>query len=262
MIVQRAGDVIPEIVQVVSELRPKNTKPFSWPKVVEGCGGDGFIERVPGEAAWRCVDKNSGTMLRRKLYHFVSKGALDIEGCGPKTIDLLMDEGLLSSYADLFTLTAGDLEGLPGFAELAAKNVVTAIQAKKKVPLDRFLIALSIDHVGEETARDIAEHFGTLEKIRSATTSDFMQVQGVGEVVALSLESWFEHKDHKKTLNELLKQITVSAVARRGGGKLTGQSFVITGTLSSMSRETAEARVRELGGSTPSSVSKKTSSVS
>lgn len=261
VVVQRAGDVIPEIVQVVPELRPKGAKPFVWPKKVAACGDDGSIERVPGMAAWRCVDKNSGVMLRRKLYHFVGKHAFDIEGCGPKTIDLLMDEGLVSTYADLFTLTEGDLEGLPGFAELAAKNLIDGIRARKKVPLDRFLIGLSIEHVGEETARDIAEHFGNLYRVSKASAERLMEVEGVGEVVAQSIAAWFKNKEHERELNDLLEQVSVMAVKQRVAGKLTGKSFVITGTLVSLSREEAEAKIRALGGETPSSVSKKTTYV-
>lgn len=261
VVVQRAGDVIPEIVQVVPELRPKGAKKFQWPKTISGCGGDGTIERVPGTAAWRCVDRHSGTMLRRKFYHFVSRGAFDIEGCGPRTIDLLMDEGLLTTYADLFTLTEGDVEGLPGFAELAAKNLVEGIQARKRVALDRFLIALSIDHVGEETARDIASHFRTLEKVHTATAAELMDVEGVGDVVAESLASWFGKKENQNQVSALTEHVTVLSAAKRTVGTLTGKSFVITGTLASMSREDAEAKVRALGGTTPGSVSKKTSYV-
>ncbi len=261
VVVQRAGDVIPEIVQTVPELRTKGTRPFVWPKRVEGCGGDGSIERVPGLAAWRCTDKKSGTMLRRKLYHFVSRGAFDIEGCGPKTIDLLMDTGLLATYADLFTLTEGDIEGLPGFATLAAKNLVTGIQARKRIPLDRFLIALSIDHVGEETARYIASHFRTFAAVQSATEAQLLEIDGVGEVVAHSVASWFSTHEHQKEIADLLREVTVLPVEQPTTGSLSGVSVVITGTLRSMSREEAEGAVRARGGSTPGSVSKKTSFV-
>ncbi len=261
VVVQRAGDVIPEVVQVVPELRQKNAKIFVWPKRVAACGGNGAIERVSGMAAWRCVNKNSGIQLRRKFYHFVGKHAFDIEGCGPKTIDLLMDEGLLTTYADLFTLTEGDVEGLEGFAELAAKNLVEGIRARTTVSLDRFLIGLSIEHVGEETARDIAAHFGTLEAVRSATPEDLMNADGVGDVVAESIVAWFKDVENKEALALLLKEITVLRAKKKSVGPLNGKSFVVTGTLTSMSREEAEAKVRELGGTTPSSVSKKTSYV-
>ena len=261
VVIQRAGDVIPEVVQVVPELRPKGAKKFEWPDKIAACGGDGSMERVPGMAAWRCVDKNSAIMQRRKFYHFVGKGAFDIEGCGPKTIDQLLDEGLIETYADLFTLTEGDLDGLEGFAELAAKNLVDGVRARKKISLDRFLIALSIDHVGEETARVLASEFGTLTKIQQASEEDLQKVEGVGDIVARSVSEWFENKNNKKILAELLEQVAVLKAARRKAGKLTKQSFVITGTLHAMSREEAEAKVRALGGSTPGSVSKKTTYV-
>src|SRR5262249_29394553 len=149
----------------IPDLRPKGAKPYVFPKKVPECGGDGSIERVPGMAAWRCVAKDSFAQMRRRFHHFVGKHAFDIEGLGQKTVDLLMAEGFLTTYADIFTLTKGDLEGLEGFAELSAKNLIDSIEVKRKIPLDRFLIALSIPQVGEETARDISAHFKTLEKI-------------------------------------------------------------------------------------------------
>lgn len=261
VVLQRAGDVIPEVVHVVLELRPKNSKPFVWPKRVALCGGDGAIERVPGMAAWRCVDKKSGIMVRRKLHHFVGKYAFDIEGCGPKTIDQLLDEGLIANAADLFTLTTGDLEGLEGFGEVAAKNLVDGVAARRTISLDRFLIGLSIDHVGEETARDIAEHFGTLEHVKAASLQQLIAIDGVGSVVAASVATWFKNKENQKALSELVTHVKVVPTKRRALGKLSGKSFVITGTLDTMSREEAEAKVRALGGATPSSVSKKTSYV-
>lgn len=260
VIIQRAGDVIPEVVQVVPELRPKSSKPFVWPKKVNACGGDGTIVRNDGDAAWRCVNKNSAIQVRRKFHHFVGKHAFDIDGCGPKTIDQLMDEGLVTTYADLFTLTEGDLDGLEGFGELAAKNLIEGIKKAKKVPLDRFLIGLSIDHVGEETGRDIASEFGTLDKIRKATLEELMAVEGVGDIVAESLHEWFKDKENQKIVDELLDQVTITRTEKVSGGKLAGMTFVITGTLS-MSREDAEAKIRALGGSATGSVSKSTSYV-
>ncbi|MEK7063501.1 MAG: NAD-dependent DNA ligase LigA [Patescibacteria group bacterium] len=261
VVLQRAGDVIPEVVQVVPELRPKNSKLFVWPKKVAACGGDGAIERVPGMAAWRCVDKKSGVMVRRKLHHFVGKHAFDIEGCGPKTIDQLLDEGLIASAGDLFTLTVGDLEGLEGFGPIAAKNLVDGIAARTKISLDRFLIGLSIDHVGEETARDIAEHFGTIDKVQAASSETLAAIDGVGTVVAQSIHVWFRDKENSKTVTELLKYVAIPRMAKRAAGKLTGKTFVVTGTLESMSRDEAEAKVRALGGKTSGSVSKATSYV-
>jgi len=258
VIIQRAGDVIPEVVSVVTELRPKNTKPYVFPKKVPACGGDGRVERVPGMAAWRCVSKNSLAQQKRRFQHFVGKHALDIEGLGARTVALLLEEGLVATYADIFTLTEGDLMGLEGFAELSAKNTIAAIRERREVPLDRLLIALSIPHVGEETARDIAEHFGTLEKVQSASIEKLEAVPGVGGIVSKSIVEWFADTEHARALDELLKQVKVKATHRKAGGALSGKTFVLTGTLRTLSREKASEKIRLLGGSVTSSVSKNT----
>ncbi len=258
VVIQRAGDVIPEVAKVIPELRPKSAKPFSFPKNVPECGGDGGIERVPGMSAWRCVNKNSFAAMRRRFYHFVGKHAFDIDGMGPRTVDILMDEGLLTTYADIFTLTEGDVVGLEGFAELSAKNLIENIHAKREVPLDRFLISLSIGQVGEETARDIAAHFGTLERIAASTPEALEAIDGVGGIVANSIHDWFRDKEHKKTLDALLKEVQVQKGEAKQGGKLKGQTFVLTGTLPSLSREEAADRIRKNGGSVSSAVSSKT----
>ena len=258
VVIQRAGDVIPEIVQVVPALRPKGAKPYVFPNHVPECGGDGLVERVPGMSAWRCVNKNSVAQQRRRFYNFVGKHAFDIEGCGPRTIDLLLDEGLISSYADLFTLTVGDVEGLEGFAALAAKNLIEGIQTRKKISLDRFLIALSIEQVGEETARDLATRFGSIEKIMKANVEVLQNVDGIGEVVARSAHAWFRDSENEKLLRELLHQVKVLKGETPRGGKLSGKTFVITGTLASLSRDEAAENIRARGGSVSGSVSKKT----
>lgn len=258
VVIQRAGDVIPEVVNVVPELRPKGAKVYAFPKRVPECGGDGAIERVPGMSAWRCVAKDSAAQQRRRFQHFVGKHAYDIEGMGLKTVDLLMDEGLLTSYADIFSLTEGDLLGLEGFAELSARNLIASIAKRKRVSLDRFLIGLSIPQVGEETARDIAAHFRTLEKIRSATIEELQSIEGVGGIVASSVHSWFRDSENIATLTHLLAQVTVQKADARVQGSLTGKTFVLTGTLPTLSREQAAELIRARGGSVTGSVSKKT----
>ncbi len=261
VVIQRAGDVIPEVVQVVPELRPEHSKPYRFPKKVSECGGDGSVERVPGMSAWRCVNRTGPAEQRRRFYHFVGKHAFDIEGMGPRTIDLLMDEGLLTNYADIFTLTEGDVEGLEGFAELASKNLIEGIQARKKISLDRFIIALSIPQVGEETARDLSAHFRILERVRGASIEELQSIEGVGDIVALSLHDWFRNKEHVEQLEQLLKEVVVEKGERRQVGAFSGQTFVLTGTLSALSREEAGAKIRERGGNVSGSVSKKTSYV-
>ncbi|MEI6480192.1 MAG: NAD-dependent DNA ligase LigA [bacterium] len=261
VILEKAGDVIPKIVRVLTEMRTGKEKPYTFPKKVSMCGGDGSIERVPGQVAWRCVH-NSFEQEKRKWYHFVGKHAFDIDGLGPRIIDALLEANLISTYADLFTLKIGDVLSLEGFKEKSANNLIEAIVKSKKVSLPRLIIGLSIPQVGEETAYDIAEHFKTIEKIRNLKAEDFMGVYGVGDIVAESLVEWFQDKEKQKILDDLLKQVDVEKIRdSETKGKLFGKTFVLTGTLSSMSRIEAEEKIRELGGDVSSSVSKATSYV-
>lgn len=258
VILQKAGDVIPDIVSVVKDLRTGKEKRFIFPDYVEDCGGP--IERVPGQAAYRCVNKDSFAQKRRKFYHFVSKHAFDIDGCGPKVIDALLDANLVASFDDLFTLKRGDLLELPRFGETSVDNLLAAIDHARTIPLPRLLVALSIEHLGEETAHDIAAHFGTIDRIRDASQEELAEVFGVGEVVARSVYAWFRMPEHKKLLERLLKQVTVTVAS---GGKtaaatLAGKTFVLTGTLSAMSRDEAKEKIRARGGDVSSSVSKAT----
>lgn len=259
VVIERAGDVIPEVVQALLELRPKDAKSYTFPKHVAECGGDGTIERVPGEAAWRCVNRLGPVEQRRRFHHFVSKHALDIEGMGPKTVNLLMEQGLVTSYADIFTLTEGDLEGVERFAEVSSKKLIDNIKKRRKIPLERLLIALSIPQVGEETARDLAAHFSTLEHIAKATIEDLEKVPNIGGIVSQSIYSWFRNAENKKILKDLLREIKVESGKRKAVGKLTGKTFVLTGTLPTLSREEAGRLIRTNGGIVSNSVSKSTS---
>jgi DNA ligase (NAD+) len=262
VVLQKAGDVIPEIVSVVLPLRPKSAKQYQFPTNVPECGGDGSIERVPGMSAYRCVAKDSDVLHRRRLYHFVSRGAMNIDGVGPRIIDLLLEHNLINTASDLFTLTEGDLVSLPGLKEKSAQNVIAAIHAVRTVPLARLLVALSIEHVGEETARVIAESVGTIEKLRSMTVSDLAALYGVGEVVAESLVSWLGNKAYSRELDTLLSHLTIEGVKRAGAETaLSGKTVVFTGSLPSLSRSEAEARAREAGAHVTSSVSKHTNYV-
>lgn len=261
VILQKAGDVIPEIVSVMKELRPKGAVAYRFPKKVAECGGDGSIERIPGMAAYRCVYKDSDTLHRRRLYYFVSKGALNIDGVGPRIIDLLLDYNLINTYVDLFTLTEGDLLGLPGFKEKAAQNVIGAIRTASRSPLYRLLVALGVEHVGEETARIIATEMKTIDRVRDATVNELARIFGVGEIVAGSLFSWMHNKEHTELLDALLKYVTVIPPETESPGKgklLSGKTFVFTGTLETLSRDVAEEMARAEGAHVTSSVSKKT----
>ena len=264
VILQKAGDVIPDIVAVVKEMRTGKEKKFVFPKFVEETDGTTSpIERIPGQSAHRCTNKNMFSQKRRKFYYFVSKKCFNVDGCGPKVIDALLDAELISNFDDIFTLTLGDVLPLPRFAELSAKNLVEAIDNARTVTLGKFLTSLSIEHVGEETAHDIAGAFGSIEKIRKAQFEDFNNVYGVGEVVARSLAGWFADEHHSALLDRLLHQIKVKSMPRGEAllGKLSGQTFVLTGTLVTLSRDTAKEKIRALGGEIAESVSSKTSYV-
>jgi len=262
VILQKAGDVIPEIVQVLTELRNGKEKKYRFPKHVPACGGDGSIERVPGEAAWRCVSRDSFEQNARRLEHFVSKKAINIDGLGPQIVELLMEQGLISTWADIYALKEGDLNGLEGFKEKAITNLLVAIDASRTVPLEKLLFGLSIDQVGEETARDLAVHFGTLESVRAASQEELEAVDGVGAVVADSIHTWFRDADNSAALDALVSHLTLQQRATKPDhGPLKGQTVVVTGTLPTLSRDEAEDLVRSAGGRATSSVSKNTSFV-
>ena len=259
VILQKAGDVIPEIVEVVLPLRPASAKPYRFPKKVKGCGGDGSIERIPGEAAYRCKVLESDLLKRRRLYYFVGKSALNIDGVGPRIIDQLLDEGLIDDADDLFTLEVGDFEGLPGFKHRAAENAVSAISKAREVPLYRLLVGLSIEHVGEETARLIAEYYSSIAKIKSAKENDLASIHGIGEVVAHSLVSWMSESKNVSRLNALLPQLKIINPAKtKRSTALSGKTVVFTGTLLQLTRDEAKDLARKAGAQVSSGVSKKT----
>ena len=260
VILQKAGDVIPDIVSVLTDLRDGSQKEFKFPKKVPACGGDGSIYRPEGEAKHRCVNKKSFEQLKRKFHYFVSKKAYDIDGLGPKIIDKFLELGLVSTYDDIFTLKEGDIRDLEGFKEKSAENLINAISSAKRVSLGRFLIGLSINHLGEETAHDVAEHFGSLEKIRRASRQDLEEIEGVGEKVAESIFSWFKEKENSDLVDRLLDHVEIEnpkSLKLEAQG-LKGKTFVLTGTLSSLGRDEAKEMIRNLGGNVSSSVSKKT----
>ena len=259
VIIQKAGDIIPEVLEVVQSLRPEKTTAYKFPKTVPGCGGNGSIERVPGEAAYRCVSLDSDQLRRQRLYYFASKGALNIDGVGPRIIDQLLDEGLISSAVDLFTLTTDQLEPLESFKETAARNVIEAIKAASKVELHRLLISLSIDGVGEETARLLADTFGSLDSIIRADQKTIAEIYGIGDTVGESVNAWFDHSTNKDFLAALLPYLTItSPEINSNATKLSGETFVLTGALETFTRDEAKDIIRKAGGKISSSVSKKT----
>lgn len=258
VVLQKAGDVIPDILSVVKEMRTGKEKPFVFPKKVFGCGGDGSIERIRGQVAHRCVAMDSDTLLRRRLYYFVGKSALNMDGVGPKIIDLLMDNGLVGSYTDIFTFKKSDLVGLPRLGEKSIDNIIASINKVRKVELHRLIIGLSIEHIGEETAIELASYFGSIDNLKKATEGDLLKVSDVGGTIAKSVSAWFKNKENLKELSRLLKEIEIINPKKiKDNGSLSGKVFVLTGSLS-LSRDEIEAKIRACGGKISSSVSKKT----
>lgn len=261
VILQKAGDVIPEVVSVIKELRPKEAKQWKFPTHSSLCGGDGAIERVKGEAAHRCIVAGSFEQQARKLIHFAGKSALDIDGMGRETVRTLMESGLVSDFDDMFELTKCGLLQLEGFEELKAQNLLDGINVARKVAFGRLLVGLGIPHVGGETAFLLVTHFPTLALLRKASEESLSKIEGIGPIIGHSVAEWFQDKNNRALLTRLEKHLKIQKVIAPPKGPLTGQSVVITGTLPTLSREDAEARVRQAGGKATASVSVKTSFV-
>jgi DNA ligase (NAD+) len=208
---------------------------------------------------WYCPNKSCFAQLRRSFYHFVSKPAFNIVGLGPKIIDRLIDEGLVSTPPDLFNLKEGDISHLERFAEKSAKNLINSIQSRKEIALPNLIYALGIRNVGEKTALDLVNHFGSLEKIMNASIEELSSVKDIGPVVAESIYKWFRDKKNLEILKKI-KEVGIKIITINSSDnlKLKGKSFVFTGTLSSMSRQEAKKRVIEQGGEVSESVSRKT----
>lgn len=261
VILQKAGDVIPEIVAVVPELRPRAARAWKFPTHTPLCGGDGAIERVPGMAAYRCVVRGSFEMQRRQLAHFTGKQALDIDGLGAKTVELLMEEKLVGSANDFFDLTRDELLALPGFKEKSVDSLLAAIEAAKVVSLDRVLVGLSIPHVGEETARILAQRYRTIQELMQAPEATLTTVPGIGGIVAEAVVSWFADEANVALMARLTPKLSIQPVSAPQSGALTGATVIVTGTLPTLSRDEAEQRIRTAGGSVSSSVSRATTFV-
>lgn len=257
VIVEKAGDIIPKVIEVLPRLRTGKEKTFHMPKKCPMCGS--AVSRREGEVATVCTNPRCFAQELAKLLHFVGRATFDIRGIGDKIAEQLLQQGLVHEPADLFALTPGDFLGLEGFAEVSANKLAKEIQAHRTVPLDRFINALGIRHVGEETARDLAEAFGSIHELRKASLEELMAVEGIGDVVAQSVASYFHDSHEAPRLERLLKLIEVETVKRRAPGKLSGTSWVITGSLDSMSREEAKEKIRAFGGDVSENVSKKTS---
>lgn len=256
VIVERAGDVIPDVAKVLLELRTGQEKEFHFPKICPVCGTE--LIKPKEEAIWRCPNKNCAARKRENLYYFASRKAFDVDGLGPKIIDKLVDENLISQPADIFTLEEGDLVPLERFAEKSAKNLIEAIQKSKKITLPKFIFALGIRHVGEETAIDLAYHFNGINELQKATKEELEAISNVGSKMAESIYNWFNLKQNQKFIGDLLRAGVEILIPGKIDRKLAGQTFVLTGALKTMTRNQVVERIRSLGGSISESVSKMT----
>lgn len=260
VIVEKAGDIIPKVIRVLTELRTGDERVFVMPTTCPMCQGP--VSRAEGEVAYVCRNAECFAQRLAQLRHFVSRGAFDLRGFGEKILERLLQEGLIQEPADLFMLTPGDFDGLEGFGKILSQKLVDEARAHRDIGLARFLYALGIRHVGEQTALDLARAFGSWEVFSRASLEEWRQVEGVGEVVALSLRAFLDDPVERGRVERLLKYVRVQEVAASSvSGPLAGTVWVFTGTLERYTREQAEAIVRELGAETGDSVTKKTTHV-
>lgn len=257
VIIFKAGDIIPQVQSVLLELRPDNAESIDYPAELARQYPELEFVRPEGEVVYRVKGLTSDIILKRALQHFASKGALDIDTLGEKNVVALVDAGLVNDLADIYKLTRDDLLTLDRFADISATKLIDAIADKKTPPLERFVFGLGIRHVGIQTAIDLTNHFHSLDAIAHATIEQLESVDGIGVVVAESLAAWFADEDNEQLLAKFT-ELGVHPHYAQKSGKLVGKSFVVTGTLESMSRDEAADKIRALGGVFQSSVAKDT----
>lgn len=267
VVVEKAGDIIPKIIRVLDKMRSGEEKTIKEPKICPICKSPVERKKVSdakqgATVALFCTNKNCFAQQLRRIIHFVGKSAFDIKGLGKKIVEHLVKEGLVENAADIFRLTYGDLDPLERFAEKSATNLVEAIAAAKKVSFPRFINGLGIPRVGEETAVKLAEEFKTLDSLAKASVADLENIGDIGPQVSQSIYEFFRDEKNKKLLQDLIKNgVSIAKVEIKKNGKLSGQSFVLTGTLSAMSRDEAKEKIRSFGGEVGESVGKNTTAV-
>lgn len=254
VVIQRAGDVIPEVIRVVKELRPQNTKTFEMPKKYQGVE----VVRKEGEVAYKVTDKKIIDVRKRQLQHFVSKNCFDIEGLGPKILEQLIKKSLIKESADIFRLKVEDLKPLERFEEKSAGNIIEAINNSKKIELGKFINALGISYVGEQTAFDLANYFGSIGALEKSNRPDLAKIYGVGDKVLESIYSFFQDDENKHLISQLQALgVQIQNPSRASSsGPLKGTNFIFTGSLDSMTREDAQDKVRLLGGDVSNTISR------
>jgi DNA ligase (NAD+) len=258
VLVQRAGDVIPEVVKVISEKRPKETKPYSLPDSCPQCNGE--VIRPEGEVVARCQNAACPAQVKGRIDHFVSKRAMDMDGLGTKLIDQMVEEGLLRDFSDIFTLKKEDVAGLERMAEKSAENLMDAIKASKTVSLWRFIYGLGIRNVGEHLAQVLANRFGDLDAFMSAAPEELEEIDEVGPIVAASIHSFFSGESNRAIVERCLASgVTLeNPPTLSESTPLEGKTFVFTGSLEKFTRSEAKEMVEHLGGRAGGSVSQKT----
>jgi DNA ligase (NAD+) len=257
VVVQRAGDVIPEVVKVIDSRRTGNEKKYQLPSNCPVCGA--HVVRLPGEAAHRCQNLSCPAQLKQQIRHFAYRGAMDIEGLGDKLIDQLVDKGLVKDSADLYFLTKQRWANLERMADKSAQNIIDALEKSKNISFDRFIYSLGIRFVGEHTAGLLADHFKTLANLKKTTYDELLTINEIGPQSAQSIVQFFNEPKNLNTIDRLLKSgINIQQKEQAAGDKLVGKTFLFTGTLESMTRDEAEKLIASLGGRAASSVSKKT----
>ncbi len=261
VIIYKAGDIIPQVKEVLTTLRPDNSVPYDYEIALKKQYPELEFERPDGEVVYRVKGETTDFILKRSIEYYASKPALNIEGLGEKNVAALVDTGLVHSIADLYRLTTNQISKLDRFAELSAKNLVDAINKSKTPPLGKFITALGIRHIGAQTATVLARTFGSIEKLAIATKEELLDIPDIGNVVAESILAWFADEDNLKLLEDL-KALGMSPVyADQSELPLSGKSYIVTGTLASMGREEAEEKLRELGATVTSSVTKTTTAL-
>ncbi|MFC1597904.1 NAD-dependent DNA ligase LigA [Patescibacteria group bacterium] len=256
VIIEKAGDIIPDVVEVLTKLRTGKEKAFQMPTKCPVC--DSKVVCKPGEVAHYCSNPKCYGQQKEGLYHFVAKQGLNIDGLGPRIIDQLLENGVISDAADIFTLQESDTEPLEGFAELAAKNLIDGINAARQVPLARLIFALGIRHVGEQTAIALAETFGSFDKFQTASKEELEALHDIGPAAAGSIQVYFADKHNQEMLAKLIPHLKIENPDKAPrSAKLSDKSFLFTGSLESMTRDDAKAKVRVNGGKIVSTVTKK-----
>lgn len=261
VIIYKAGDIIPQVKEVLTTLRPGDAEPFDYKTALKRQYPELEFERPEGEVVYRVKGESSDLILKRAIQYYASKPALNIEGLGEKNVIVLVDAGLVKALPDLYRLTVPKVAGLERFGQLSAQNLVNAIAAAKEPTLAKFITALGIRHIGAQTATALARKFGTLDKLIEATANELMAIEDIGEVVAESLLAYFSDEYNLKMLAELKGLGVWPQDEKVVDLPLTGESYIVTGTLNSMGREAAEDKLRELGATVTSSVTKNTTAL-